>query len=170
MENFNVVNDTQTPVVEASEISGAAQSGSSEQTADVAPRPQSAEENARFRKMRLEIDRLKDENEQMREREIEARMQRDLADIREMDESVQSLSDLGEDFADLIAAGVSAPVAFAAVRQLEMQTMPPSTGAVEAESSAEKDFYLPQEVDALSPEQLDDPEVWKNVRNSMTKW
>ncbi len=170
MDDFNVVNDTQTPVVEASDITGAEQSGSTEQTAEAAARPQSAGDNSKFRKLRLENERLKSENERLAAREIEARMRQDLADIRALDESVETLEELGEDFADLIAAGISAPVAFAAVRQLEQMTMPPATGAVTAAEGAEKEFYLPQEVDALSPEQLDDPDIWRRVRKSMTKW
>ncbi len=164
METLNTVNDVQAPVVEAQR-----ETLSSEET-DLAPRPQSQEENASFRRMRLENQRLKAENEQLSADALERRMAQDLSDIRAMDPDVTSLESLGEEFAAMISLGVSAPVAFAAIRQAESMKNPPVVGAMEGTQTREKDFYLPDEVDALSPADLKDPSIWERVRASMTKW
>ena len=97
-------------------------------------------------------------------------MQADLAQIREMDPSVEDLSMLGEDFARLIAAGIDAKTANAAICQVKSSQTPPDVGAVDGHSSGEKDFYLPEEVDRLSERDLEDPKIWERVRASMTKW
>ena len=170
MEDLNVVNDTQTPVVAASE-SEAEQSGMEDmQSADVAPRAQSMADNSKFRKLRLENERLKSENERLQAEEIERLMQEDLAQIRKLAPEVESLEALGDDFADLIAAGVRAPVAFAAISQLKKANTPPETGAVGGSDKGEKEYYSPEEVDALSEAELDNERIWQRVRKSMTKW
>lgn len=169
MEELNVVNDTQTPVVEASEPTAGESGMENMQEAEVTVCPQSASDNSRFRKLRLENERLKSENEEYAAREIERRMKEDLAEIQSMDPTVSELEALGEDFADLIAAGVRAPVAFAAVKMLREKDVPPSIGSVDS-GGGEKEFYLPNEVDALSSEELKNPKIWQRVRNSMTKW
>ena len=155
-EILNTVNDVQVPVVEASqEVLTTAESGSeTEQQADLTPRTQSREENASFRRMRLENERLREENERLTGDAVERKMAEDLALIRSMDESVGSLEELGEEFAALIAAGVSATVAFAALRQAKEAVAPPKMGAVGSGRTGEKTFYSPAEVDALSASDL----------------
>lgn len=172
MCDVNTVNDVQVPVVEVpEELPTVAESGSeTEQQADVTPRPQSREENASFRKMRLENERLRQENERLTGDAIERRMAEDLALIRQMDESVTSLEELGEEFVSLIAAGISAPVAFSALRQASKAAAPPQMGAITGGGKGEKTFYSPAEVDALSAAELSDPSVWERVRESMTRW
>ena len=168
-EILNVVNDTQVPVVEAQESAqenGGAQSALTEVTA----REQSRQENASFRKMRLENERLREENERLTGDAIERKMAEDLSLIQSMDESVTSLEELGEEFACLIAAGISAPVAFAAINEAKRAAMPPTMGQLSGSGKGEKTFYSPQEVDALSADQLADPQIWERVRESMTRW
>ena len=169
MFDENTVNDVQMSVVETSEPT-LENSGSEEQTAEITARPQSREENAHFRRMRLENERLRAENEEYAAAAIQRQMEEDLAAIRQMAPEVVSLEELGEEFATLIAAGVSAPVAYAALQQAKQGSVPPTMGAVNGESRGEKAFYSPAEVDALSPAQLADPGVWARVRESMTKW
>ena len=170
MNDLNTVNDVQVPVVEAPSEQPCCDSGSEEQMADVTLRPQTRQENASFRKMRLENERLRLENDTLTQREIERRMQEDLAAIRELDPTVGSLEELGEQFGKMISLGVDAPVAFAAIRQSHRAKMPPSLGALESQSGREKQFYSPEEVDRLSPAELGDPDVWERVRASMTRW
>ncbi|MBQ6947466.1 MAG: hypothetical protein IJN42_05405 [Clostridia bacterium] len=170
MNTENTVNDVQMSVVETSQTPEIAESGSEEQTAEVTVRPQSREENAHFRRMRLENERLREENEEYAAAAIQRQMAEDLAAIRQCDPEVTSLEELGDEFATLIAAGVTAPVAFAALRQAQRGSVPPAMGAVNEESRGEKAFYSPTEVDALSPAQLADPGIWAKVRESMTKW
>lgn len=169
-ETVNVVNDTQAPVVAAPQADMRESGTQDVQTADTAPRPQSPAENAHFRKMRLENERLRSENERLTEQRIDFLMQEDLKEIQKIDPAVSSLEELGDDFAALIAAGVRAPVAFAAVRQTESAARPPMLGAVDGNTKGEKDYYTPQEVDALSEAELDNPRIWQRVRKSMTKW
>ncbi len=170
MENVNVVNDTQASVVAMPTEDALEQGGASAQDTEVTARVQSMEENAGFRKMRLENERLKSENERYAAMEIQRQMKEDLEAIRAMDPQVTTLEELGEDFTALIAAGVAAPIAFAALRESKRANLPPAMGAVDADSSGEKTFYSPEEVDALSPAQLSDAGIWARVRASMTKW
>lgn len=169
MSDLNTVNDVRVPVVEAPQAQ-VCESGSPEQEAVVTPRPQTSKENASFRRMRLENERLRLENDTLTQREIERRMLEDLAAIREMDPTVGSLEELGEQFGKMISVGVEAPVAFAAIRESRRAAMPPVPGALEGESGSEKQFYSSQEVDRLSPAELSDPDIWARVRASMTKW
>lgn len=166
----NTVNDVQVPIVEAQEDVSAQIGGTEVQHTEITVREQSREENAHFRRMRLENERLKSENERYAAEILERQMAEDLALIRVMDPEVSSLEALGEDFAALIAAGVSAPVAFAAVRESKRASLPPSMGAVDVGSAGEKTFYSPEEVDKLTSSQLADPSIWARVRESMTKW
>jgi len=161
---LNTVNDVQAPVVEAPQ-----DTVGSEETG-VTVRPQSVEENAAFKKMRLENERLKAENEHYCAEALQRKMAQDLEAIRVMDPAVSSLEELGEEFFDLVAAGIEAPVAFAALRESRRAAAPPVMEALLGESAGEKEFYLPEEVDALSPRELADPSVWRRVRASMTKW
>lgn len=175
-ETLNTVNDVDASVVETqtepaeglSEM--AEQGGATAQEAEFTPRPQSRQENARFRKLRLENEQLRQENEQFATAAIARQMEDDLAAIRVLDPTVATLEELGDEFAELIAAGISAPVAFAALKEAKRAALPPTMGAVNGENGGEKTFYSPAEVDALTPEQLADPAVWSRVRASMTKW
>lgn len=170
MDNEKVVNDTHTSVVAMCQDPALEKGGAAAQDTEVTARVQSMEENAGFRKMRLENERLKSENERYAAQAIDRQMQEDLSAIRAMDPEVGSLEELGEEFAALIAAGIAAPIAFAALRESKRASLPPAMGAVDADSSGEKTFYSPEEVDALSTAQLADPGIWARVRASMTKW
>lgn len=165
-EMLNVVNDTQLPVVAADEPEN---SDTEVCQTEITPR-QSPAENSAFRKLRLENERLRAENEQYAAQDIERRMKEDLAAIRSIDPQVTSLAELGEDFESLVAAGIDAPLAFRAVRQMMSAAEPPEMGPMDGSGSKEKDFYSPEEVDALTSAQLSDPKVWQKVRKSMTKW
>ncbi|MBR5783215.1 MAG: hypothetical protein IKY33_03205 [Clostridia bacterium] len=163
MEQLNTVNDVQAPVVEAQDTVGSGE-------AEVTSRPQSMQENAAFKRMRQENERLRAENERYVDDQLHRQMEQDLADIRKMDASVVSLEELGEEFFSLVAAGIAAPVAFAALRESRRAVEPPAMGQLENGGVQDKEFYRPEEVDALSPAQLADPAVWQKVRSSMTKW
>ena len=171
MENVNTVNDVQASVVEAqNEETALEQGGAESATAEITVRRQSREENASFRRMRLENERLREENERLTGDAVERQMAEDLSVIRSMDESVTDLEELGEEFAALISAGISAPVAFVALRQAREAAQPPKMGAISNGGKGEKTFYSPSEVDALSAAELADPALWERVRDSMTKW
>lgn len=163
---LNVVNDTQPSVVETaapetSDIESMCQT-------DVTPR-QSAADNSAFRRLRLENERLRAENEEYEALAVERRMREDLEAIRLLDPAVGSLEELGEDFEKLVASGIDAPLAFLALRQAQRAVLPPEIGEV-GDTGAGKEYYSPEEVDALSAKQLSDPGIWQRVRKSMTKW
>ncbi len=165
MEILNTENDVQAPVVEVQEAA-LEQGGEITQNVQFTEHVQSRRENASFRKMRLENEQLRQENERLRGDAIERKMMEDLHLIRAQDPTVESLESLGEEFAALIAAGVSASVAFQAIRA----SAPPTMGALSGGGKGEKTYYSPAEVDALSTEQLADESIWARVRESMTKW
>lgn len=166
MEILNTENDVQASVVAVQEESALEQGGDISQNVQFTEHVQSRRENASFRKMRLENEQLRQENERLKGETIERKMTEDLNLIRAMDATVESLESLGEEFAALIAAGVSAPVAFQALRA----AAPPTMGALSGGAGGEKTYYSPAEVDALSAEQLADESIWARVRESMTKW
>lgn len=113
------------------------------------------------------------ELEYYQSREIERLMTDDLKRIQKLDPTVKSLDELGEDYFNLIQAGVSGEVAFEAVkakRQRETKIPPAEVGKVNSNSKVEKDYYTPEEVDKLTEKELENPKIWEVVRKSMTKW
>lgn len=101
--------------------------------------------------------------------------QQDLKELKKADPTlrIQSVEELGEDYLRLRASGVGNLAAFEAVKAAQQALAPkkpPEIGGVNRASSREKDYYSPEEVDRLSPAQLDDPGIWERVRKSMTQW
>lgn len=101
--------------------------------------------------------------------------QQDLKELKKADPTlrIQSVGELGEDYLRLRASGVGNLAAFEAVKAAQQDKAPkkpPEIGGVNRASSREKDYYSPEEVDRLSPAQLDDPGIWERVRKSMTRW
>ena len=49
---------------------------------------------------------------------------------------------------------------------------PASTGSSQSTvpDNKEKEYYTPEEVDKLSSKDLDNPTIWKRVRESMKRW
>lgn len=122
-------------------------------------------------------DFVKQQRELEYYRNIAAQHQRD-TDLAELKakfpaDNVESIEALGEQFAKLRLAGVDNLTAYAAVRATKQATakpVPPDTGAVGNAGSQERDYYTPEEVDKLTPKQLDDPKIMDKVMKSMTKW
>lgn len=108
-----------------------------------------------------------------RNKEIERMMDDDLKRIQKLDPTIKKLDDLGDDYFNLIKAGLDAEIAFGAIQQKkirETKTPPAEIGKVNSNSKIDKDFYTPDEVDKLSPSDLENPKIWEKVRKSMTKW
>jgi len=115
----------------------------------------------------IEISNLKKELEDIR---IEQRMREDLILLQKVDPSIDSLEDLGEDYANYIAAGLSAKEAYGAInflKGLEEATPPKEIGKVKAEP-AQKDYYTEAEVAKMSPEEKQ--ANWEKIFNSFSKW
>lgn len=99
---------------------------------------------------------------------IEGRMKEDLAAIQTIDPSVQSLDQLGEDFAKLIAAGVSATVAYNAVTA-NTAPKPASLGPLGQSDNKEAEFFTDEQLNALTKEDLKDDNIFKKAMASLKK-
>ncbi len=100
---------------------------------------------------------------------------RDLSEINEAfpEAKLKSVNQLGNRFLSLRAAGVDSLTAYRVVQEARREARlpaPPSTGAVNRVFGREKEYYSPAEVDQLTPAQLDNPRIRKNIMKSMTKW
>ena len=122
-------------------------------------------------------DFLRQQDELRYYRNIVAQQQkeRDLAELKSKfpTDKIEKMEDLGEQYAKLRLAGVDNAVAYAAIRatkQADTKPTPPDTGAVGMAETTERDYYTPEEVDKLTPKQLDDPKIMDKVMKSMTKW
>lgn len=122
-----------------------------------------------------EIRKIKEERDTFYQMQLEQIRKGDLEKVKKAfpEVSAKDVSDLGEQFATLRANGIDPVVAYAAIKQAEganKPKAPPSIGGINETSSREKDYYTPQEVDALSEKDLNNPKIWEIVRKSMTKW
>ena len=109
---------------------------------------------------------------QLIEFQVKSAMERDLAAIRKIDNTVKKLDDLGPEFASLVNSGVDAQTAYFAVKakeQANTKPKPKDIGAI-GSGTKEKDYYTPDEVDRLTDEEMNDPKIRAKVRKSMTKW
>ena len=54
----------------------------------------------------------------------------------------------------------------------EKSTKPASTGSTQSTvpNNKDKEYYSPEEVDKLSSKDLDNPKIFKRVRESMKHW
>lgn len=107
---------------------------------------------------------------ELTELKAEMAMERDLLEINKIDPAVKDLNDLGEHYLKCINAGMSATEAYYASKYVKEKTTisPPTEIGKVNQSGVEKDFFTKEEVDAMTPE-----EVEKNlskIENSMKKW
>lgn len=120
------------------------------------------------------LNSLNQENENLRSQlldiETKTQMEHDLQTIQQIDPSIKSLDDVGKDFLDYIASGLDATQAYYATKAKEAaeKPKPPEEVGKVNQSSAPKDYYTREEVQAMSQE-----EVHKNydtIRKSMSRW
>lgn len=122
-------------------------------------------ENAR-KELEEKVRQLED---QLLEREIDEKMQKDLSDIQKIDPSVKSLDDLGDDFGQFIEAGLDGVHAYYAMKAMQDRNkIKParSIGRVN-QSSVPRDFYTSEELDALSQEEI--LANWDKVQRSIDR-
>lgn len=122
-----------------------------------------------------EIRKLKEERDALYEMQLDQIRKGDLEKVKKAfpDVSAKDVKELGEQFASLRANGIDAVVAYAAIKQAEGATKPktpPSIGSVNNATARVKDFYTPEEVDAFTDADLNDPVKFEAARKSMTKW
>ena len=126
---------------------------------------------------REELANLQEENEDLKEQlltaQAERMMREDLAVIQEINPEIKSLDDVGESFLKMrLEGGLSVKEAYYACKAMELQEKviaPDAIGRV-SDNRTERDYYTPKEVDALTDEELDDPDVWAKVMKSMERW
>ena len=131
------------------------------------------EERAQYEaeQMRLtmseENKRLQEENLALR---VEQMMSRDLSKIQEIDPDVKSLEDLGETFANYIRAGLSSVEAYYAVkaREAKEKVVPPKTVGKVTTTKGESSYFTPDEVEAMSDEEID--KNFDAILSSMKQW
>lgn len=121
-----------------------------------------------------ERERLQQENDELyaeiASRDAEMMMERDLKSIQAIDPAVKSLDELGDDYFDYIAGGLTGVQAYYATKakaEAEKITSPSAPGRVN-EKPEERDYFTKEEVENMTPE-----EVHKNydkIRKSYAKW
>lgn len=125
---------------------------------------------------REEFESLQAENESLREQLYKAQgermMREDLTVIREIDPDIRSLDELGESFIKMrLDGGLSVKEAYYACKAMELKEKvlaPDAIGKV-SDTKAERDYYTSEEIDNLTDEELDDPNIWAKVMRSMDK-
>ncbi len=99
-------------------------------------------------------------------------MRADLEEIRKIAPSVMSLAELGDEFATLVAAGVSPTTAYKATVLTATEESNPSMGSVGGIYSPEERLYSKREVDFMSKKDIDalSDAQFSKLRKSVTKW
>lgn len=118
-----------------------------------------------------DYERTLQENEELRERmlemEVDRRMEDALREVKEIEPSIASLDELGDSFANMIAAGLTTKEAYyasLAMKSKEKVLAPDPIGKV-ADNRVERDYYTSEELDNLTDEELD--ANWDKVMRSM---
>ena len=123
-----------------------------------------------------EFDRMQAENENLKEQLINAQVERmmrdDLTSVQAIDPDVKSLDELGAAFIKMrLDGGLSVQEAYYACKAMELKEKilaPDAIGKV-SDTKAERDYYTSEEIDNLTDEELDDPDIWAKVMRSMDK-
>ena len=123
-----------------------------------------------------EFERMQAENEDLKQQllsaQVEKMMREDLAVVQEIAPDVKSLGELGESFIKMrLDGGLSVKEAYYACKAMELKEKvlaPDAIGKV-SDTKAERDYYTSEEIDNLTDEELDDPDIWAKVMRSMDK-
>ncbi len=99
-------------------------------------------------------------------------MQAGLADVQKIAPSVNSLSELSDDFAALVAAGVSPQAAYRATALSVQESKNPSMGSVGGIYSPQERLYSKNEIEGMSKKDIDalSDAQFAKLRKSVTKW
>ena len=114
---------------------------------------------------------LEQENEELNNRlidaEVEALMREGLREVQAIDPNVKNLDELGETFANFIAAGLPTKEAYYATKAMEMKekVLAPSAIGRVADTKAERDYYASEELDNLTDAEMD--ANWDKVMRSL---
>ena len=102
---------------------------------------------------------------------------KDLTSIKAVYPELEASSvwDLGSNYATLMASGIFDPLtAYETSKLLKERStkqLPPTMGSfASSESTGEKMYYSPKDVDRLSRDDYNNPRIIQRIRKSMTKW
>lgn len=121
-----------------------------------------------------EMESLRLENEELKRKaqdaEVDRAINESLKILNGLDSEIKTIDDiekLGDDFLNLISAGVDTETAFYAVqaKTLKNKVNAPSPIGKADSASVEKDYYTSDELSALSKDQI--RANWKKVQHSM---
>lgn len=122
-----------------------------------------------------ELASLRAQNAELQERltdvEINRLMQEGLREVQALDPNIKSLDELGDVFVDFIASGLDTKKAYYATLAFngnEKIYAPDTIGKV-ADTKSERDYFTSEELDALTPEDLDDDKVFAKAMRSMER-
>lgn len=138
-------------------------------TPEEAKAKREAEEQAEAEKSKVQ-----GELEFYKELAVKKLMDDDLHSLQEVYPEVKSLSELGDDFMNLLTATRDPILAYEASKAkaaMTMKPVPPEMGSVSSVTNKDKDFYTSAEVDKLTEHDYEkNPKLMDIVRKSMLKW
>lgn len=124
-------------------------------------------------KTRADLEIMIARLEEYERRERERQLEDDLKAIKKAfpDVKASSVHELGDKFLGIMATGtVDAVTAYRIVRESEAKPKPPSTGSLKSSgSAADKEFFTNEELDRLTPEQLDNPKILDKALKSLAR-
>ena len=129
----------------------------------------------RQRENEAQAQAVQNELQMYRQREIDRMMADDLKAVQTIDPTITSLNDLSPTFIALRFnknAPMSAEQAFLATRAIETQTKQPkpaSVGSISSAGNVESEFFTSEELDALTPQMLDNPKIMEKAMRSMAR-
>lgn len=129
---------------------------------------QEYEHNKEFEKLQADKEELE---QQLMNIQVNQLMDSALRELQEIDPEVKSIDDMGESFLNFVGAGLSTKEAYYATKTMEAKekvTAPDPVGRV-SDTVTERDYYTSEELDRLTSEEMDDPEVWAKVQRSMNR-
>lgn len=107
----------------------------------------------------------------MVQQNIEYGKAEDLRKIQTLDKTIKSVDELGDVYFKLRAAGIDAMTAYRAVKGATEPTTPKPAeiGPVNEIGNAEDEFYTSEQLDRLTPKDLDDPKIYKKAMASLSR-
>jgi len=116
-----------------------------------------------------EYKRLEEEVKNFRQKEAQALFEKDLAAIKALNpnENAADISELGEKYFKLRAAGIDNLTAYKAIADSRPTSAPADIGKVSSSGNEKSNYYTNEELDNLTPSQLDNPSVLKKALRSM---
>ncbi len=102
---------------------------------------------------------------------IESGREKDLKAVQEIDNSVQSLEELGDEFFTLRAQGISPKTAYFAIKQSADMSAnkPDSIGAVSDGGGIEGEYFTSEQLDRLTAKDLDNPKIYEKAIKSLSR-